>query len=88
MIAEHALPLNATQQSSRGKAFPLLAARPVRRLSGIFPLHGAAHKNIDLSTASFIVTDNRDDDNAEQINDEDCKIYGTVKPSLSRNQFT
>ena len=88
MIAEHALPLNATQQSSRGKAFPLLAARPVRRLSGIFPLHGAAHKNIDLSTASFIVTDNRDDENAEQINDEDCKIYGTVKPSLSRNQFT
>ena len=23
---------------------PLLAARPMRRLSGIFPLHGAAHK--------------------------------------------
>ena len=30
----------------------LLAARPVRRLSGIFPLHGSAHKQ-NLQTLMF-----------------------------------
>ena len=32
-------------QSSREGLSSLLAARPVRRTSGIIPLHGSAHKN-------------------------------------------
>ena len=35
-------------KSSR-EDFPLLAARPVRRLSGIVPLHGAVHKKCRIS---------------------------------------
>ena len=44
LFASHLLFL---PQSSR-EDFSLLAARPVRRLSGILLLHGAAHKKTDL----------------------------------------
>ncbi len=34
---------------------PLLAARPMRRLSGIIPLHGAAHKKLPHQTMKRFV---------------------------------
>lgn len=41
---------------------PLLAARPMRRLSGILPLHGAAHKNgrpVTRSSVAIIHLENK-----------------------------
>ncbi len=45
--------LDAYVQSSRGNDFLLLAARPVCRFSGIFSLHGSAHKNRQENQIDF-----------------------------------
>ncbi len=47
-------PLDACRNRVGECPSPLLAAHPMRRLSGILPLHGAAHKNRRLNNPKLV----------------------------------